>query len=92
MHRLISEHPLVHSIAKESFLFTATSEQRAAQISAWQTDALKNGKKIVEKTPWHLFFIEEFSTMVPDAKFVGMIRDDSDVVRCGGKVRSFKAY
>ena len=81
MHRLISEHPDVHSITKESFLFTAPNDLRIKLTSEWQAVAIKKKKKlIVEKTPWHLFHIKELSTLIPNAKFICMIRDGRDVV------------
>lgn len=81
MHRLIGQHPQVHWISWESFLFTKGVDSRVEQISKWQSEAVQAGKTFVaEKTTWHLFHINEFAALAPGAKFVCMLRDGRDVV------------
>ena len=50
-------------------------------VSVLDEATLEQSKKIwIEKTPRHLHFVEEIERAVPDAKFIHIVRNGSDVV------------
>ncbi len=42
--------------------------------------ATGNSQLIIEKTPTHLYFIDEICTLLPDARFVQIVRDPRDQI------------
>lgn len=61
---------------------TQTTESKAAWfVSALDSLAREQNKSIwLEKTPEHIYFIEEIQRLVPDAKFIHILRNGMDTI------------
>jgi hypothetical protein len=82
VHRLLSEHPQVHGIVKESNLFLDfTDDKILEQLRTWERDADEAGKDVVlEKTPFHLYYFNRINEFAENCSFLSVIRDGRDVV------------
>jgi len=71
--RMLNEHPNLFSIKKETYCFV---KKDIKCLFKYQEMALKNNKKrIVEKTPKHLFYIKNIKKRFPDSVIIGMVRN-----------------
>lgn len=82
LHRILSEHPAVHGITKESNLFlNFTDDAILEQLRVWEQEAEAAGREVVlEKTPFHLYCFNRINEFVRHASFVSIVRDGRDVV------------
>jgi hypothetical protein len=80
--RILSEHPAIHGIPKESSLFYKESDSLILQgLLEWDAKARLHGKSVIlEKTPDHLFSINKINEFVPRSHIVCVVRDGRDVV------------
>ncbi len=73
-------------LKRPEFLETMEPQQSVAERVAWFTSILdelaaENSNSIwVEKTPQHLFFIEDILRYLPEAKFIHVIRQPLDAI------------
>lgn len=80
---LLSRHPKVYCINKESNVFMPGKTRRNSLeiLKNWENSALKNGNQvIVEKTPKHCLCIEQIFATISKPKILFIIRDGRDVV------------
>jgi hypothetical protein len=82
VHRILTEHPAVHSITDESYLFIKNTDDRILdELNRWNEEAKRNGKEVIlEKTPYHLYYFNRINEFLPDCFLISMIRDGRDVV------------
>jgi hypothetical protein len=81
LHRLFSLHKDTLGIPGESGLFlnNPSHERIQTTLSSWRTQAIDEGKRyIVEKTPWHGLKTGQISAILPDARFLLIIRNPID--------------
>ncbi|MEB3884959.1 tetratricopeptide repeat protein [Lyngbya sp. CCY1209] len=87
MLAILSSHPSLHPIPKESNLFMKSDCEIRATLHQWDRKCREVGKKCwVEKTPTHIFQIGQLSLYRPEAQFILMLRDGRDVA-CSLKAR-----
>ena len=69
-------------LTEDEFLNNIESREYRAVLSSFMNTISKkqNKKRWVEKTPWHLKFVNEILSDFPDAKFILIVRDPRDVV------------
>lgn len=57
-------------------------------LAVMDTLALKQGfSRWIEKTPWHLLYINEIAAAIPNARFILIVRDPRDVVLSVSRLR-----
>jgi hypothetical protein len=85
--RVIGAHSGFHAIEDESNIFYKSNKERLVTILDWVKILIKkNKRRIVEKTPAHIYCIEEIFKIFDDAKIICMLRDGRDVA-CSHKQR-----
>lgn len=86
--RIIGENSEFYTIKEESRIFFETDRERLKKINAWLEDIkINNKERIIEKTPDHLYFIDEILQKIKNAKIIYMLRDGRDVA-CSHKQRT----
>lgn len=86
--RIIAGHSRFHAIEDESRLFYKPNRQITKTLKHWSQLLRENNKKrIIEKTPEHIFCLENMIKKIHDAKIICMVRDGRDVA-CSHKQRT----
>jgi len=76
---ILSAHPRIHVPLYESEAFLGTEAQAAEGLAKLRDQTMAAGKHIlVEKTPRHVRRMPLIRRMVPDARFVLLVRDGRD--------------
>ena len=86
--RIIASHSKFHAIEDESRLFYKSNRQITKTLKHWSQLLNDNNKKrVIEKTPEHIFCIENIIKKIHDVKIICMVRDGRDVA-CSHKQRT----
>jgi hypothetical protein len=83
LFRILLEHPEIWGIFKESRLFTTCHSDREiiATLFNWEHQTRQLGKTLIlEKTPAHIGYWTRIHTLVPNHKFLFILRDGRDNV------------
>lgn len=73
-------HPQIYVPTYESDAFLTTDEVMEQKLAQLQDETLAAGKRyLLEKTPRHVRFMPKMRAVVPNARFVLMVRDGRDV-------------
>jgi hypothetical protein len=82
MLRILSDHPDIHGIPKESSLFAKPSDSLILRgLLEWENEAKNRHKNVIlEKTPDHLFYVNKINEFVPNSHIICMVRDGRDVL------------
>lgn len=76
---ILSAHPRIHVPLYETEAFLANDAQAVETLAELRDTALASGKHIlIEKTPRHVRRMPLIRRMVPDARFVLLVRDGRD--------------
>ena len=87
MASLLGAHPNIYCLPRETYWFLNNPKLDDEYPQA-RRDASNEGKTLVcEKTPRHVYRIDEIKRRFPNARFVAMVRDGRDVA-CSIKKRS----
>lgn len=80
MLRIIGSHSAFCAIEDESRLFYKSNREMANTVQGWSKILSKNKKsRIVEKTPTHIYCLQDMFRKMQDAKIICMVRDGRDV-------------
>lgn len=86
--RVIGTHSSFHAVEGESRLFYKTSREMSRTIQSWLEILRKNNKKrIIEKTPEHIYRLGDMFKTLHGVKVICMVRDGRDVA-CSHKQRN----
>jgi len=87
MASLLGAHPNIYCLPRETYWFLNNPKLDQEYPQA-RRDAADEGKTLVcEKTPKHVYRIDEIKRRFPNARFVAMVRDGRDVA-CSIKKRT----
>jgi hypothetical protein len=91
LFRILLEHPEIWGIFEESRLFTTCHSDREilATLFNWEHQTRQSGKSLIlEKTPAHIGYWTRIHSLVPNHKFLFLLRDGRDNV--ASSVASYK--
>lgn len=78
--RILGNHHNIYAIPRETGMFFAKEKNILQKISKYKQKAEELNKQfIVEKTPKHLYKIDDIIRIIPDAKILFIVRDGRDV-------------
>ena len=81
MASILGAHSAIHTVMRETNWFLSNGESFSSEYNNEALHAEAQGKTILcEKTPRHLYKIEEMRKKLPQSKFIIMVRDVKDVV------------
>ncbi|MBL4663620.1 MAG: sulfotransferase [Flavobacteriaceae bacterium] len=77
---ILDNHESIYAIQNETSLFYESKVNILAAVFSWHKKGKTLGKSyIVEKTPMHIYKINEILTLFPNARVLLMLRDGRDV-------------
>lgn len=90
MLAMLDSHSQLYGVPYESRIFVNSKSKTDIlyQMLLWSKEANKNEKnRWVEKTPYHIYYLNEIFSLIPKAKVIAMLRDGRDVA-CSIKART----
>jgi hypothetical protein len=88
MLRVLGTHSSFYTIGDESRLFYKHDRELLRFLSRWKAELISQHKKrILEKTPEHIYCLDRIFKIFPGAKIIFMVRDGRDVA-CSHKDRN----
>lgn len=88
MLTILGSHTNIYPIPYESALFSKDHNQITKTLDEFEEACLESsGKRFVEKTPRHIYFIDKIFQYRPQSKIILMLRDGRDVA-CSIKTRT----